>query len=162
VPVPGEEIRQVARAAREIASLPGLDDPAPVAPGLRTPGTGHKDSGMTRGGLAGMILAAHERSRGAQPEVDPAPPPRPEPEPEPEPERDAQPELAPDAAQEIADRIRHRLEPLPEPAAPAAPTYRTMPTAMSAPAQLEEAAELYGHDPLRAPSARSRWASPPT
>jgi len=84
VPVPGEEIRQVARAAREIASLPGLDDPAPVAPGLRTPGTGQKESGTTRGGLAGQIIAAAKRGRESAVEVEPESTPPSEPALEPE------------------------------------------------------------------------------
>lgn len=60
--VSGEDIRQVARAVREIAAIPGADgSPAARRPGEHIPGTGKNgatDGGRTRGGLAGSIFAA--------------------------------------------------------------------------------------------------------
>jgi hypothetical protein len=53
-----ERIRQFARAAREIAAIPARDDPRPVAPGQKIPGTQATNGGRTRGGLAGQILAS--------------------------------------------------------------------------------------------------------
>src|SRR5205823_6462688 len=55
--VTGEQLRQVARALRELASIPGRDDPRPPAPGAKVNGV--RDGSETRGGLAGKILAAH-------------------------------------------------------------------------------------------------------
>lgn len=64
--VDGEHIRQLARAVREIAAIPGADG-TPAAgrrPGEHVPGTGKgkgdaaTDGGRTRGGLAGSIIAA--------------------------------------------------------------------------------------------------------
>jgi hypothetical protein len=62
--VSGEQLRQIARAVRELAAIPGPDDPRPVAPGARTPGTGERESQRTTGGLAGQVLAAHSRTAG--------------------------------------------------------------------------------------------------
>ncbi|HTA98825.1 MAG TPA: hypothetical protein VK730_14430 [Solirubrobacteraceae bacterium] len=55
--ITGEELRQVARALRELAALPGRQDPRPPAPGAKM--NGRREGGETRGGLAGRILAAH-------------------------------------------------------------------------------------------------------
>jgi hypothetical protein len=65
-----ERVRQIARAAREIASLPGPTDPRPPAPGAKVGGV--RDGGQTRGGVAGALLADH-RAGGAAPAW-PAPP----------------------------------------------------------------------------------------
>jgi hypothetical protein len=54
--VTGEALRQVARAVRELASVPGPDDPRPPAPGAKVNGV--RDGSETRGGLAGKILTA--------------------------------------------------------------------------------------------------------
>jgi hypothetical protein len=59
-----ELIRQVARASREIAAIPGPRDPRPAPPGrnpnpLRTP---RSQTGDTDGGLAGEILADFHRA----------------------------------------------------------------------------------------------------
>ena len=54
--VTGEVLRQVARALRELAAIPGPTDPRPPAPGAKV--NGARDGGETRGGLAGHILAA--------------------------------------------------------------------------------------------------------
>jgi hypothetical protein len=54
--VSGETLRQVARAIRELASIPGPNDPRPPVPGAKVNGV--RDGGETRGGLAGKILAA--------------------------------------------------------------------------------------------------------
>jgi hypothetical protein len=53
-----ERMRQLARAAREAASLPSLDDPRPPSPGSKAAG-----SNPTTGGLAGAILKAHGTGR---------------------------------------------------------------------------------------------------
>jgi hypothetical protein len=58
-----ELLRQIARAAREIAAMPGKDDPRPVAPGQKIPGTGANNGDRTQGGLAGSILHAHRGPR---------------------------------------------------------------------------------------------------
>lgn len=58
-----ERLRQIVRAVREIAALPGPKDPRPAAPGQRK--DGHRDGGETKGGLAGTLLAEHRRSHGA-------------------------------------------------------------------------------------------------
>jgi hypothetical protein len=57
--VPGEELRQVARAVREIAAIPGPNDARPAAPGARV--NGERDGAETKAGqgLAGKILHAH-------------------------------------------------------------------------------------------------------
>jgi hypothetical protein len=55
--VTGEALRQVARALRELASIPGPNDPRPPVPGAKV--NGARDGSETRGGLAGKILAAH-------------------------------------------------------------------------------------------------------
>ncbi len=65
-PVDMDLLRQVARAAREIAALPGPTDPRPVAPGARIPGTTEHEPGGKPGGLAGAILSSHRKS-GAEP-----------------------------------------------------------------------------------------------
>jgi hypothetical protein len=69
-----ERIRQLARAAREIAAIPDRADPATVKPGEKIPGTQQTAGGKTTGGLAGAILAAagQTRPRGNAREV-PAP-----------------------------------------------------------------------------------------
>lgn len=54
----GEELRQVGRALRELAALPGPCDPRPPAPGAKVDGRRH--GGETRGGLTMRIRA--ERS----------------------------------------------------------------------------------------------------
>lgn len=54
--VTGEELRQVARAARELAAIPGPTDPRPPAPGAKVNGV--RNGSETRGGLAGKIMAA--------------------------------------------------------------------------------------------------------
>jgi hypothetical protein len=64
-----ERIRQLARAAREIAAIPDRADPNPRTPGRRDPETGAmSNGGATVGGLAGTILKAHgqgpQRTRG--------------------------------------------------------------------------------------------------
>ncbi len=57
--VKGEQLRQVARAIREIAAIPGPNDTKrPVQPGQHDPEKGGKTSGATKGGLAGKILAS--------------------------------------------------------------------------------------------------------
>lgn len=64
--VSGEEIRQAARALRELAALPGPDERWPPAP----PGAkrnGRRQGGETRGGLAGRILAEHRQRLVALP-----------------------------------------------------------------------------------------------
>lgn len=59
-----ERIRQLARAAREIAALPLPDDARPAAPGQkpRMPAQG----GITDGGLGATILQAHGRTRASR------------------------------------------------------------------------------------------------
>jgi hypothetical protein len=64
-----EEWRQVARAVREIAALPGPSDPRPVAPGASV--NGRRDGAATRGGLAAAILAD---LHGSPVDAPPAPP----------------------------------------------------------------------------------------
>jgi hypothetical protein len=54
-----ERVRQLARAAREIAAIPDRTEPRPVAPGAKVPGQGNVTAGgATRGGMAGKILQA--------------------------------------------------------------------------------------------------------
>jgi hypothetical protein len=55
--VTGEELRQVARALRELAALPGPNDPRPPAPGMKV--NGRREGGETRGGLTARLRAAH-------------------------------------------------------------------------------------------------------
>lgn len=54
--VSGETLRQLARAAREFSSIPGLREPRPPAPGAKVNGV--RDGSETRGGLAGKVLMA--------------------------------------------------------------------------------------------------------
>lgn len=54
--VSGEALRQVARAIRELASIPGPNGPRPPAPGAKLNGV--RDGSETRGGLAGKVLTA--------------------------------------------------------------------------------------------------------
>jgi hypothetical protein len=61
-PVKGEELRQLARAQRELAQIPGLRDPLPPAPGAKVNGV--REGGETRGGLAGPMMR-DLRSNGA-------------------------------------------------------------------------------------------------
>lgn len=69
-----ERIRQLARATREIAALPGPSDPRPAAPGQRK--DGKREGGETRGGLPGPLLADHRRTAGkAQPDPQTVPEP---------------------------------------------------------------------------------------
>ncbi len=60
-PVPGESLRQIARAVREIAALPGPNDGRPPAPGEKRDGV--RVGGETRGGLAARALALHRERR---------------------------------------------------------------------------------------------------
>ncbi len=60
-PVPGEVLRQLARALREIAALPGPTDERPLAPGEKRDGV--RIGGETRGGLAARALALHRERR---------------------------------------------------------------------------------------------------
>ena len=62
--VKGEELRQLARAYRELASRTGPADSRPPAPGAKT--NGARDGGTTRGGIAGPLLADH-RAGGMPP-----------------------------------------------------------------------------------------------
>lgn len=65
-----ERLRQITRAVREAAALPGPNDPRPTAPGAKV--NGHRDGAETTGGLAGGILKAHrtsQRGEGAQTET---------------------------------------------------------------------------------------------
>lgn len=68
-----EKIRQIARAVREIAALPGAKEGRTHQPGQRDPATQRQNEGPTRNGLAGAILAA-SRSNGGN-EGSPAPEP---------------------------------------------------------------------------------------
>jgi hypothetical protein len=65
-----EKIRQLARAAREIAQIPDRADPKPNRIGEKIPGTQDVAGGKTRGGLAGAILQAaspaFQRARGRE------------------------------------------------------------------------------------------------
>jgi hypothetical protein len=54
--VKGEALRQIARAIREFASIPGPTDPRPPKPGAKVNGV--RDGSETRGGLAGPIATA--------------------------------------------------------------------------------------------------------
>jgi hypothetical protein len=55
--IKGDALRQVGRALRELAAVPGPNDPRPPAPGAKV--NGIRNGAETRGGLAGKILAAH-------------------------------------------------------------------------------------------------------
>ncbi len=55
-PVSGEALRQVARAIRELSSIPGVNERRPPPPGAKV--NGIRDGSETRGGLAGQIMAA--------------------------------------------------------------------------------------------------------
>ncbi len=74
-----EQLRQLARAVREIAAIPTLDVPAGATkPGQHNRQEGRKDSGATRGGLAGQILAsAASEPRGFDAAAEPVPGPLP-------------------------------------------------------------------------------------
>jgi hypothetical protein len=56
-----ERVRQCIRCVREAASLPGPKDPRPDPPG-KGPHTDRTGEAITRGGMAGMILAEHRRA----------------------------------------------------------------------------------------------------
>jgi hypothetical protein len=60
--ITGEELRQIGRAARELAALPGPNGEAPLTrkPGAHDPTSKSKPDGHTRGGLAAQILRANE------------------------------------------------------------------------------------------------------
>lgn len=60
-PVSGEVLRQVARAARELASIPGPNDPRPPRPGAKVNGV--RDGSETRGGLAGAVVQSSRSAR---------------------------------------------------------------------------------------------------
>jgi hypothetical protein len=60
----GEELRQLARAYRELAARSGPTGSRPPAPGAKV--NGERDGGQTRGGLAGALLADH-RAGGLPP-----------------------------------------------------------------------------------------------
>jgi hypothetical protein len=64
-----ERLRQICRAVREAAAIPGPNDERPKAPGGKT--DGRRNGGETKGGLAGSILAAHRASEDGQ--TEPAP-----------------------------------------------------------------------------------------
>jgi hypothetical protein len=68
--VKGEELRQLARAYRELAARTGPIDSRPPLPGAKVNGV--RDGGQTRGGLAGALFADH-RASGTRPAW-PAPP----------------------------------------------------------------------------------------
>jgi hypothetical protein len=72
--VPGEELRQVARAVREIAAIPGPSDARPAAPGARV--NGARDGAETKSGqgLAGKILGAHRAATAGADTAHDAPP----------------------------------------------------------------------------------------
>jgi hypothetical protein len=59
--VSGEQLRQVARALRELAALPDAADPRPPAPGTMVDGV--RVGGRTRGGIAGAAIRS-SRSYG--------------------------------------------------------------------------------------------------
>jgi hypothetical protein len=61
--VKGEELRQLGRARRELAARSGPIDSRPPLPGARV--NGEREGGLTRGGLAGALLADH-RATGAR------------------------------------------------------------------------------------------------
>lgn len=59
-------LREIGRAIREGAAIPGPGDRRPRRPGDRDPETGIKTEGRTTTGLAAQIEAAHRRSETAQ------------------------------------------------------------------------------------------------
>lgn len=61
-----DRLRQIMRATREAAALPGPKDARPPKPGDKTPGGGDASrvGGPTTGGLAGQILKAAGMSAG--------------------------------------------------------------------------------------------------
>jgi hypothetical protein len=71
-PVKGEELRQLARAQRELTQIPGLRDPLPPAPGAKVNGV--REGGETRGGLAGPMMRDLRSTGGGRPFM-PAPSP---------------------------------------------------------------------------------------
>lgn len=63
-----ERLRQLARAIREAAAIPGPTDPTPLRPGHGKPAPGErKGEGATRGGIAGGVLAQAHRDGGGGP-----------------------------------------------------------------------------------------------
>jgi hypothetical protein len=98
-----EELRQAARAVREIVALPEPEDPRPPVPGASV--NGRRREGATRGGLAGAILKAARRdvATDAPPAVDgdvaSAPP---------------SPDAAWDPAADVVADLRRRLEAIAE------------------------------------------------
>jgi hypothetical protein len=60
-----EMLRQIARAVREAAAIPGPTDPRPSKPGQRDPRTGEHNGTHTTGGLAAQIAATANRSETA-------------------------------------------------------------------------------------------------
>jgi hypothetical protein len=58
-----DRLRQIARAIREVAALPGPSEPRPPAPGAKVNGV--RQGGETRGGIAGRVL----REQGARTRV---------------------------------------------------------------------------------------------
>lgn len=61
-----EQIRRLARAIRELSTLPDAKDMRlPRTPGDRVPGTGELPDAKTTGGLAGRLLAASNRHAAA-------------------------------------------------------------------------------------------------
>lgn len=134
--VPGEELRQIARAVRELAALPGPDDPRPVPPGQRDPARqgpdkrGERNGGPTRGGLAGAILRDVRQGDATVPIGDrdtPGASPRPD-------DSSAAAETherdAPDAGSSSATPAAHEEE-----AAEQTPTPGPWPRAMAAPGE---------------------------
>lgn len=75
--VTGEEIRQIGRAARELAALPGPNGEAPLTrkPGAHDPTTKRTPDKVTTGGLAAQILRANEPKPLATAQTDPTPQP---------------------------------------------------------------------------------------
>lgn len=71
-PVDPELLRQIARAVREIAALPGPNDARPVKPGDKIPGENRTAGGPTVGGIAGQILSSHRRTPSS-PDHEPRP-----------------------------------------------------------------------------------------
>lgn len=62
-PVSYEEMRQLARAMKEIAGISGPAEARPTVPGQKH--NGHQNGGVTTGGMAGQLIAAHKRSSAA-------------------------------------------------------------------------------------------------
>jgi hypothetical protein len=67
-----ERLRQIVRAVREAASLPGPNDARPAAPGARV--NGARDGAETKAGLAGKILHAHRTGTAGADTAHDAPP----------------------------------------------------------------------------------------